>query len=132
MPSHDVEIQGYTVFCKHCTCHICAPAREMASASEKLGGTPPSESVKFTWAPPIFKVGDYVRIAHKVERDSKGRNCFHRDAFLGCTGRVEEVNPLGTEHSDGALTVLVRHFDGSGMRWWSSPEALDLIAQEDV
>ena len=47
-PTHDVEIQGHVVFCRHCTCSACAPAREMASASEKQAGEPPTEPVRLT------------------------------------------------------------------------------------
>ncbi len=68
-----------------------------------------------------FQVGDIVRIARKVETDSKGRNChwyLHMDKWLGAEAAVSVVNP---EEFAIPLGVDV----GGG--FYYSPEALDLV-----
>lgn len=88
-PTHDVEIQGHVVFCRHCTCSACAPAREMASASEKQAGDPPSEPVRLTCRTPYesHNVSGYrVDFFHSEDGEDgeDGAIVVEVPAILGC------------------------------------------------
>ncbi len=72
-PTHDVEIQGHVVFCRHCTCSACAPAREMASASEKQAGEPPTEP----WA--ITKRADVADMGSAMDDLRRQRDEAHAE-----------------------------------------------------
>lgn len=72
-------------------------------------------------APRPFKAGDKVRIARRVETDSKGRDCdwvHNMDAIIGRTGRIRSLC------DDGMVSVDM----DEGVGYDFSPEALDIIA----
>ena len=74
-------------------------------------------------APRVFKVGDRVRIARKVETDSMGRDCEwvpSMDDHVGKAGIIEFMDNSVYPYCVG----------GDGGLWWYSPEALDLLPVE--
>ena len=72
--------------------------------------------------PHVFKAGERVIVARKVERDSTGHWCFwpkYHDV-LGLSGVVSSVDP-----SPGASVFV--EIAGGGGQHYLSPEALDLV-----
>jgi hypothetical protein len=75
-------------------------------------------------APRPFKVGDRVKVARKVETDSKGRDCHWdaegMDATIGTLQTVARV----TDEPDDSYPVRL-----TGDGYWYSPEALEHVEE---
>lgn len=77
--------------------------------------------------PHMFKTGERVIVARKVERDSTGHWCFW-PKFVETLGRYGVVLPLDL-NDDGTHTIKVDLGGELGPRYFS-PEALDLVTDK--